>query len=353
MGSAAGLGDTAQSTRSRDLGPDRIGSHPADAALVSLLPLEHLPRCPHHRSRSSRHRRAPVDGPGCDWCAWSWITATTRTLASLERDAGVLAKLDDAGVLGAVAWRRLTDLRQEATTALNHPESDVPPDLGRRLVDRADRALERTSTSWVDRATRTTRRAVLETAAALAAAACSPPGERHRLDLLPPALAAEVGRALDAVPDRLSSTTQVATMLPVIDRRLHRELPPLWSQPEWQRREGLDFDQLRAARVAPGSLESLVLERIIDELTEQLLEVGAELCTDTVEVPVRPSLHHPSGSARHLIWRINRIDWHATWVDATETSDVAAVPWYLAVAIDLAIEHGRVSLLASPEMEGR
>lgn len=331
-----------------------IGAHEADATLVGLLPVEHLPRCPHHRGRPARRaRRWATEGQGCDWCAWSWITPATRTLASIERDAGVLAKVADPGVPGAVAWRRLADLRREAAAELEHPQSEVPRELGRHLLDRVDDALERSGRPWSAGSAVTVRTAVLETAAALAAAACSPKRERHRLDLLPPSLADEVGRVLDDVPEHLSAATQVAMLLPAVDLRLDRELPELWSQPEMQRRHRPETDPLRAAKIAPGTLESLVLERIVDELTEQLLGLGPRLCEAAAEVPMRRAAHHPTGAARRLTWRLLAVDWHGTWVDAADGPEVVEVPWHLAVAVDVAAGHGRSSMLAPPEMERR
>ncbi len=337
-----------------------IGSHPADATLVDLLPADHLPDCP--RAPHTPRRLRPGDGgPSCEWCVWSWVTPVTRGLMSIEHDARVLRAHDDPGVATVVAWRRLLDLRDQPTGDLRRRSHDESVEAAGRLLQRVDSALGRDSGSAAWSPGDAVSRTLLETAAVIAVSGCAPAGERHRLHCLPPSLGVEVGKLLDALPDDLSATTQVGMMLPMVDLRLDRPLPALWTQPEWQRRHHPQSDPLRSAGVAEGSLEALVLERLLVERTEQVLALAPRLLDDATTVPVRRAVTHPGGSARTLTWRITPVDWHATWVDAlglpddspTEEQEVTEVPWFVAIAIDLATEQGRRSLLAPPEMERR
>jgi hypothetical protein len=112
--------------------------------------------------------------------------------------------------------------------------------------------------------------------------------------------------------------------------------------------------QLGGADVAPGSLEALVVEALIDRVTEALQELGPVLAG--AAPPVRLVRRAGTGllgeRTRATTWRIARIDWHLTLVDSgladcwdariEDGMAVADVPWQVAVAIDVGERHGLV-----------
>jgi hypothetical protein len=181
---------------------------------------------------------------------------------------------------------------------------------------------------------------------------------------VPPALRRDIERLRAS----LSPSTQLATLLPLVDELHDAHLPLLRTQPEWQRRPTPGADQpsvaarqAAAAGLEPGSLEALVVEATVEELTERLFELGDALAGHGPHVTVaRPLSEHPFGGwARELVWRVSRIDWHLTFFDTglaacwdtedDEAHDVrrAHVPWVVALAIEATTRAGLVSALYS------
>ncbi len=187
----------------------------------------------------------------------------------------------------------------------------------------------------------------IATSGALAALALQSPEHDHLFAELP----RSVQRAIDEVGATLSADTQLAQLGPLVDKGNSYTMPRLLTQPEWQslappgarRSPGSTADD--AASPAPGSLEELVIESVIEDVIATLTEIGHDL----------EGLHAPmtfvrgdaatsfSSRTRALVWRTARIDWTLTLIDSrradcwhTRTSNGSThtrIPWTVALAI--------------------
>lgn len=325
------------------------------------LPVDgrHLPECPHHDDRPAD--AASGGGAPCEWCQWAIRSPELETVEAVGRDARALLRSDATdGVAGVVAFARLVELLDSVVL------DSVWVPSARRLVE----VTRHTVAAELDRLRRRIDGSVapggavearcLRTAGGLAVVALqADPRRLPEVNLPPP-----MRRDIERLTSRLSPTTQMAALLPVVDHLHHHALPELATQPEWQRRQppaaggsSLAARQLAGTRLEPGSLEALVIEATIEEHTALLLSLGDDLAELGPPVTVsRPASARPHGGrARELVWRVSRIDWHLTFVDTglatcwnTRVDDCVRrtdVPWVIALAIDASTQAGLVSAL--------
>ena len=310
----------------------------------------HLPECPHRGG-------SPTEP--CDWCQWAIQTPELETLLAVGRDTRALlgwGSLDS--VAAVVAFARLEELAASVNL------ESVWVSSSRRLVDATRQAVA----VDLDRLRHRIARAVaaggpievtcLRAAGGLAVVALQTERGRDAGSRLPESLRDRI----DQLTRNLSVEHQIATFLHAVEALHHTELPPLATQPEWDRRPpaaagpaGLAGRQLAAANVEPGSLEALVVESLLAETTDLLVSLGEEL--GDIGPPVtlrRPTTDEPhSPTARSLVWRVSRLDWHLTFVDTHHAhcwgarteggTDLVDVPAAVALAIEVSLAAGLVS----------
>ncbi len=124
-------------------------------------------------------------------------------------------------------------------------------------------------------------------------------------------------RVLDEleVLDQLTDARRVASVLiDHADRAARRGLPPLGTQPEWER---LPAPPPRSEQAAGATLEALVAESVADEVLERALKIAASLAA----LPGRRVVRRPSptvamsSSTRSLVWRRATINWPLSVAD--------------------------------------
>lgn len=298
-----------------------------------------------------------TDWRDCRWCHWAVSTPQIRLLLDARHDARRLLQSD----AGSVPWVTATvDLLRLADDVDVH-EILVPSvrriahQLGRAVETDLDRLRARLGHAVAPGGP--VERRCVQTAGPLAAVALQQPGHAHVLDRLPSNIGARVTHAAAS----LSTTSQVAGLLPGIEQVHGQDLPVLRTQPEWRRRSGPrttagpSSSSARSPQPAAGSLEALVVESVVDRISTELAQIGADLDGMAPPVTVSRPMHSGRYSARTRarLWRIARIDWHLTFVDtgradcwnAREEGGCATtdLPWQVALAIDVADDHGLVS----------
>lgn len=314
---------------------------------------EHLADC----ARSSGPWR------DCEWCRWAMSTPELQLLLGARADIRALL---DCDVVGTVAWvvaatelvaaveavdlgSILVPSARQRTASLLHIVGD---ELG-RLRATLDAAVATGGTA---------EQLCSGTAGAIAAAVVQQPAHAGVLQQL----AAPVRDRLLELSASLSTRVQVAGLLPLADRTHWRGLPGLQTQPAWGRmpRPGdgaaLRTRQLSGTDLEPGSLEALVVESLIDQVTLSLLELGPDLGAAAPPVTlVKPAEESPLNErTRSMVWRIARVDWHLTFVD-TGRADCwnvrvlddrveTDVPWQVALAIEACAGHGLISATHQP-----
>jgi hypothetical protein len=298
----------------------------------------------------------------CEWCRWALGVPEVELLLGARADVRALlaAAGEGAAPAGTVPWavatgELLADLGAVDPAAVLVPSARRRVEVLRRIVVDEAEPLRRALAAVVGPDGPVERRC-LATAGALAAAGLQLPGHRVPLDRLP----AAARDRLAELSSSLSAQVQIAGLLPLVDARHWRGLPRLRTRPAWERlpRPGdasaQRARQLGGADVAPGSLEALVVEALIDRVTEALQELGPVLAG--AAPPVRLVRRAGTGllgeRTRATTWRIARIDWHLTLVDSgladcwdariEDGMAVADVPWQVAVAIDVGERHGLV-----------
>ena len=319
------------------------------SALAEDLRLEgHLDEC----------GRTGTDWRACSWCLWAVSIPEIDLLLGLGQDARALvADPAEPTVPWVVAAEGLL-------ARVDHLDlSGVLVPSVRRLAHRllllasADReALERRLRAAVTAGGPVERRC-LHSAAAVMATAIRGPEHAEVLARLPAPLQSDL---LD-LSGALSARVQVGGVLPAIEDLHWQGLPNLRTQPEWERRPGTGPSvgrrsrQAVAAGLAPGSLEALVMESVIDRVIAEVAEIEDDLVGAGPTVACVRPVSDPSHTAttRSLLWRVARIDWHLTFLDSGRADCwgtrvegdlvVTDVPWSVAVAIDAAAAHGFVS----------
>jgi len=290
----------------------------------------------------------------CDWCTWAVRTQELQQVVAIGVDAHLLASCSERdSVAAVVAYRELHEqLDMVDLDAIRIPAAQTAATEAlaqtRAHLERLRRALEPSVAPGgsIEQLCRTTAGAL--TAISIRC------GETVDLPLgIPDALMRQLLDTSMAVSEDL----HVATLLPVIDHLHWRGVPRLATQPEWQRRPEptaaahLSAHQLTGAKVAAGSLESLVVEAVVDRCTDEFMELGAALsrvpCTRTIR---QPRGGRWSSRTRATVWRRLRIDWHLTLIDTglaacwnsrSQGDEVTVdVPWTVAAAIEVADRHG-------------
>jgi hypothetical protein len=322
------------------------------SALATDLRLDgHLVECPHKDVRLHE----------CRWCHWAISTPEIKLLLDLRHDTHRLLGSDAADT---VPWVTATTTLLQLFDEIDLHAIEVPS--VRLLAER----LQRSIMAVLDQLRSQLRSAVagggpveqrcLHTAGQLAAAAIQQPEHTGLLDHLPPSARHKLAGAAAT----LSTDVQVVSLLSAIEQLHSRPLPTLRTQPEWRRRPSLERTNRTAASgaathgcpsIAPGSLEALVVEAVIGRVTDILAEVATLLSYAVPPVTMIRPLHGEtlSPETRAVLWRIARIDWHLTFVDTgqadcwnarVEGDHIATdVPWQVALAIDVAGQHGLMS----------
>ena len=312
---------------------------------------EHLAECPHART---------TDFDSCDWCRWALLTPELASLVVVAQDTRTLLRSDVLDTIaGVVATARLLeifggiDIQSIRVPSARQLAATVLEDTATRLTQL------RTRVNHTTRPGGPIDERCHHTAGALAVAALQIDADRHLIDQLP----AVVRNGLDELTAELSGDIQLSSLLPVVEHLHWRGMPELTSQPEWARRpppggnEQVRPRQLAAAGVAPGSLEALVVESIIDRCTERLLELGSHLAEAFQPVWFwRDASCRPFDSRlRQTLWRILPFEWHLTLIDTgladcwgAATRDgvrEVVVPWTIDIAIRASLKRSHGSAL--------
>jgi len=313
--------------------------------------------------------REETDWRHCSWCLWAVSIPEIDLVLGLRQDGrALLAWPAEATVAWVVAADEL--LGRVGTLDLSGVLVPSVRRLAHRLLLLASadlEALDRRLGSAVAAAGPVERRC-LHTATAVMVSAIRRPENADLLGRLPERLRIDLLELSGA----LSSAVQVGGLLPTLEDRHWQGLPALRTQPAWGRRPGTDprsgtrSRQAAGAGLAPGSLEALVMESVIDQVIAGASGIEGDLVGAAPPIPHRRPVHDPPHTAatRSLLWRVARIDWHLTFVDSgragcwnTRVEDgavVTDVPWPVAVAIEAAADHGFVSATHQerPTVEG-
>jgi len=314
--------------------------------------IDHLPEC------SMRHR----DVLDCHWCNWAVSAPCIITLLDARADAAALTDSHtlQSGAHGSVAWVvascevvRLVE-QVDSTDVLVPSVRELADGLARSVSDDLG-----TLRSQVDSAVAPdgpVERRCLQTAGAIAATRLGSPTLRPIADRL----SERTRRVVAELAGSLSAENQTVGLIPVVDHLHWKGLPELRTQPEWSRRpapgtaSGVLARRLAGTQLAPGSLEALVVESVIDRATEQLLEVADDLthAAPVVEYRRRHDATPASPATKRILWRLALIDWHQSFVDtgradcwgAGRVGDdiVTSVPWQVAEAIAIGDTQGLV-----------
>ncbi len=302
--------------------------------------------------------RTGADWRACSWCLWAVSIPEIDLVLGLGQDARALVS-DPAEP--TVPWVVAADelLRQVDHLDLSGVLVPSVRQVAHRLLLLASadlEALEQRLRAAVTAGGPVERRC-LHSAAAIMATAIQAPEHAAVLGRLPARLLSDL---LD-LSGSLSARVQVGGVLPAIEDLHWQGLPNLRTQPEWERRPGTGPSggrrsrQATAAGLAPGSLEALVMESVIDRVIAEVAEIEDDLVGAAPTVPCARPVGDPSHTARtrSLLWRVARIDWHLTFLDSRRADCwgtrvegdlvVTDVPWSVAVAIDAADAHGFVS----------
>ncbi len=329
-----------------------------DGIVTSLGVSDHLAECP------DTHLTFPL----CSWCRWALSTSEIESLVALRRDIGALS---NAPTEGTVAW---------VVAASEAERLFVETDVGAVIVPSARSLAVRLRDEVAEQLAGLRRRIgsmaapggpvesrCLAGSGPIAAVAVQHRRYRATLARLP----ADVARRLTALSARLSAEIQFAGLLPILDDLHPIDVPPLATQPEWERLRPADQAAARRRRRAPangpaeGSLEAFVVEALIDGVTSDLIEMGADLGTAAPPVRVTRPVGDETLSSRSrlTLWRVADIDWNLTFVDSGQASCwdarvegeviVTDVPWFVALAVDAAASMGRTSATHQGRPTGR
>ncbi len=324
------------------------------ASITGCLPLDqHLPEC----------GRVGGDWRTCHWCICEIdIPYVRRLLDAIEDAETLLANSRSDTVAWVAAVTQLTEHHEarsmDALTTCPESVRALVDDLVFRIRDLIGQLDRRVDIVTAPGAAVETR--CLETAGLLAAVALQSP---QRADILA-SLPAHIKSALEAVNSRLSERTQIAELLPSTEHQLWRGMPMLHSQPEWRtipapgrtRPSGSDPTVTRIP--APGSLESLVVESVIDDVAGTLTSIGEDLHDLRPPVALRRAAGTTlSSRTRSLVWRTARIDWIGTFIDSGRAAcwnprqcgdyQLLEVPWTIPLAIEATEALGHVSAITS------
>ncbi len=324
-------------------------------AIGPVLRLDrHLPECPTGQARPITGTDDQIQGgpdDSCDWCRWAIDGAGVHTVVDAIADLGALAsdydrRRGDVSVPWVVASAELLNApRPQPADALIPSTADLLARLHHALSDRATPLARRLDTAVA--AGGPVEQRCLNSAGPLAAAALQRPEHAALREQLPRAVRSELDRAATL----LSADNQTAGLLAMVEAQHWDGVPALRTQPAWARRSspgsrsdpsaptersrGSGDDRRCArpvrstARTAPstgsgpaaGSFESLVVESVIDVVTEQIQCVAGELADALPRTLLQRDPHRAplSERTRLLTWRIARIDWHLTFVDTGRT----------------------------------
>ena len=316
----------------------------ADPGDVFVLD-DHLPECIHRNRPFGR----------CDWCSWAVDVPSLRQVRDLHVDAAALVDAEPsvAWVVAAGELRRQRDALAVDDVRVPSARSIVGQHLA--LLDDVLDALDSKVADAVASCGVIERRC-MQTAGALAATQLRRPEWNEVFH----ALGATARSTVSELDELLSSETQAAGMLPLVDRIHWRPLPELRTQREWQRRHAPSGSTAHGARshvdeLRSTGLEAFVIESLVDRMGEQLLDLGEEL---TGHVP--PVMHRRRSTelratprTRRLMWRRAALDWHLSFVDTGRASCweqrslpdvvVTMIPWQVALAIEVGEQLGLVS----------
>lgn len=177
------------------------------------------------------------------------------------------------------------------------------------------------------------------------------------LDRLPPGIRS----ALDETTGLLSPEVCASGLLPVVERIHWDGLPTLRSQPHWRRRSRRDpappvgSGTPAGTGSTPGSLEALVIEAAVAEVTDRLSAISEELVAAAPAVSIDwGARFRRSDRTRALTMRMGRIDWPSTFIDSGVCScwpildGRIVVPWTVAVAV---AEGDRLGLVSATHVD--
>ena len=318
----------------------------------ALRLIDHLPEC------SMRHREVVE----CHWCNWAVATPGITSLLDARADAIALRDRDTvrSGAHGTVAWVVASCEVLRVVDEVDSSDVLVPSvrELADRLAGSVSAELEplRREVDNAVAADGPVERRCLQTAGAIAATRLGSPDLHHVADRL----SDRTRHVISELAESLSTEHQAAGLIPVIDHLHWRGLPELRTQPEWSRRpapgtaSGVLARRLAGTQLAPGSLEALVVESVIDRATDQLLEVADDLtnAAPAIEYRRRHDATPASPATKRMLWRVALLDWHQSFIDTgradcwdarREGDDiVTSVPWQVAQAIMIGDTQGLV-----------
>ena len=316
--------------------------------------LQHLRATDHLAECCSPHR--PFEE--CDWCHWALCTPEATRIMQIQTDS---AQLLSSKIAPSVAWVIACSQLLESFQDIDLSQIRVPgsrvlaghlhKDLTAALVPLRKKLAQAVSENGP------VAQRCAQTAGVLTAAAIQQPQHAALLAQLPSSLQEQLRKLATS----LSSQLQIAGMLPLIDHLHWQGLPSLDTQPEWDRRPqpgdaaGLKRRQLAGTNLEAGSLESIVVESMFTQLTEQLVEMSEQLRHAAPPITVSRPLHQGrySQRTRNMLFRIAKIDWHLSFVDTGYAACwdtriegdhmVTDLPWQVAMAIEACEAHGLVS----------
>lgn len=289
------------------------------------------------------------DWRSCTWCLWALEIPEIATLLDATADTTVLR---EQATTDTISWVVAVD--QLLRIVDQHDTQGILVPSVRRVARRLEQQLTdklQPLRRLLDSATSAggpVEQACLRSAGAIAAAAVQRPDNTAMLHALPD----QIRTRLESVSSTLSPDSQITNLIPAIEQHHWQGMPRLRTQPEWSKRAApgnqspLRTRQIIQTELATGSLESLVIESVIDQISGELADIGSDLNMVKAPVTLRRGATEPllTSRARSLMWRTARIDWILTYID-TGRADCwntrccngetrTDVPWTVALTID-------------------
>ncbi len=242
----------------------------------------------------------------CPTCAMHALTPAVTHLLAMRRDIDAL--VDAPTSLAAVV--AVAELRR----SFDHLATDGHEAVGVRAARERLTDLTRTRLRGLLDVVESSLTAGGSLADDLEPTACLLAVPRLLADASGEDLSVRVLDELEAL-DRLTEAGRVASVLVgYVDRSVRQGLPPLTTQPEWQK---LPTTPLPSEPTPRDTLEALVAESIADEVLERATSIADSLTSIPGHRVIRrpsPATAMPS-TTRSLVWRRATINWPLSVAD--------------------------------------